>query len=144
MSNAPPYSDHALLTPRKITAIKRRPLDVVVITRWLTDRGVVSNIARARQVRNIGRIDLKGLYTAILLFDANIQRAAYRAVQILNIKWPRRNGGLIDNTPLLTDSDLRIAARDAMYFGRVALQIRRQHAFVAGEVRPGETYRIKT
>ena len=64
-------------------------------------------------------------------------------MQILNIKRPRRDGGLIDNTALLTDGDLRITAGDTVHFRRVALQIWRQHTLIAGEVDPGEAHRIK-
>ncbi|MNV62049.1 hypothetical protein D3C71_1545780 [compost metagenome] len=68
-----------------------------------------------------------------MLFHAHVQLAADSVVQVLNAERARRHLRVVKHAAQLPHDDARIAAGHAGYFGRIATQVWRQHAVVAGQ-----------
>lgn len=54
---------------------------------------------------------------AILLFDAHIERTAYRTAQILNVERSGGYGGFINDAPALADGHLGVGTGNTVNFG---------------------------
>ena len=115
----------------------------MVVGRGFAQRHVVAHVARSGQVRNGGGIHLEGRDGAVLLFHLDVQLTAHRAVEILNGERPGGHGGFVQRAAFLRECDLGVALGDAAHFRRVALQVGRQHALVAGQVEAGEAIGVE-
>ena len=104
---------------------------------------LVAHGAGARQVGNIGRLNLKGGDAAILLFNAYIQGAGYGIIEILDTERTCRHQRFIEHTALLADNDLGIGPGNADDFRCIAAQIGRQLVVIGVQCKAGKTEAIK-
>lgn len=97
----------------------------------LADRGLVAQLALAREKRHRRGRDLEALHRAVLLLDDDVERALHARVQVRQRERARRHLRHVQHAAVLHHLDDRVGARDARDERRVAAHRRRQHPVVA-------------
>ena len=86
-------------------------------------RQLVSNLPRARQVRNACGVELEGLYRTILLLYPHIQRTGDGIIEVLIRKGPAATRVFIQHAPLLADDHPGVGLGQPHHFRCVTAQV---------------------